>query len=259
MLSTKVKQKSVGKMRSMHFLAVLLVPVAALIMGAAVPQVWAGGTEFEETEFNIEYNFTDQDLGVRAFVDGEPWRSVTIIDPNWKVILAVKAIKSLSKQGLAELFFESGEPTLAEVPIDVFLNRFPEGTYKFFGRDVERKFVHGDAEFTHDIPCAPENATYTPGNGNGTITWDPVENKINNDDGQCDVNDTDIEIDGYEVVVEGLDEEDEEVEFSIKLSGDATSVEVPEQVETVTKFEVLAIEESGNQTIREVVLVPEEE
>ncbi len=251
MLSTKRGKKSIGKMRSMHFLAVLLVPVAALIMGAAVPQVWAGGTEFEETEFNIEYNFTDQDLGVRAFVDGEPWKSVTIINPNWKVILAVKAIKSLGMQGLAELFFESGEPTLGEVPIDVFLNRFPEGTYKFFGRDVERKFVHGDAEFTHDIPCAPV-ASY--GEGTRTISWDLVTNKIDNETGQCDEDDTDIVIEGYEVVVEG-----EDGEISITLPEDADEFVVPPEVGEVLKFEVLAIEESGNQTIREVVLVPEEE
>ena len=110
MVSTKVRKKSVGKRRSIRFLAVLLVPVAALIIGAAASKVWAGGTEFEETEFNIEYNFTDQDLGVRAFIDGDPWKKVIIVNPNKRTILAVGAIKSLSKQGLAELFFESGEP-----------------------------------------------------------------------------------------------------------------------------------------------------
>jgi hypothetical protein len=247
MLSTKVRKQSIGKMRSMRLLAVLLVPVAALILGAAASKVWAGGIEFEETEFNIEYNFTDQDLGVRAFIDGEPWKKVIIVNPNHRTILAVRAIKSLRKQGLAELFFESGEPTLDDVPIDVFLNRFPEGTYKFFGIDVDGKFVHGDAEFTHDIPCAPD-ASY----GKGTISWDLVTNKIDNETGQCG-EDTVI-IEGYEVVVEGS-----EGEISITLPEDADEFVVPVEVGEVLKFEVLAIEESGNQTIREVVLVEEPE
>ena len=61
-------------------------------------------------------------------------------------------------------------------------------------------------------------------------------------------------IEGYEVVVEG-----EDGEISITLPGDADSFVVPDEVGDVKKFEVLAIEESGNQTIREVVLVEEPE
>ncbi|MGD8992470.1 MAG: hypothetical protein PVI00_13520 [Desulfobacterales bacterium] len=249
MLSTEVRKKSVGKMRSIRLMTVLLVPMVALIMDAAAPKVWAGGILFEETEFNIEYNFTDQDLGVRAFIDGDPWKKVIIVNPKRRTILAVKAIKSLSQQGLAELFFESGEPTLDEVPIGVFLNRFPEGTYKFFGIDVDGKFVHGRAEFTHDIPCAPE-AEYDQ--DTRTISWLPVTNKIDNETGQCG-EDT-VTTEGYEVVVEGSDGE-----ISITLPDDADSFVVPDEVGIVKKFEVLAIEESGNQTIGEVVVVEEPE
>ncbi|MBV7337260.1 hypothetical protein KFU94_55330 [Chloroflexi bacterium TSY] len=56
------------------------------------------------------------------------------------------------------------------------------------------------------------------------------------------------EIVGYQVIVEN------EGEFNISLPDDATQVTVPPEFlesETEHKFEVLAIEESGSQTITE--------
>ena len=50
MLSTKVGKKSVGKMRSIRFLAVLLVLMIALILGTTTSPLWASGWDIEECE-----------------------------------------------------------------------------------------------------------------------------------------------------------------------------------------------------------------
>jgi hypothetical protein len=53
MFSAKIREKSIGKVRSMRLLAVLLVPVAVLILGAAVPEGWAQEEEFDEAEVSM--------------------------------------------------------------------------------------------------------------------------------------------------------------------------------------------------------------
>ena len=58
--------------RTMRMLAILLIPVVALILGAASPELWAGSHDdddgeelpFKDAEFFIEYNSTAGDTGV---------------------------------------------------------------------------------------------------------------------------------------------------------------------------------------------------
>ena len=82
--------------------AILLVFVLALILGISAPLAWAGSDvdelEFEEVEFNIEFYSTDNDLGVRGFVDGVPWREVEIENPKGCTIAEVEAKKSMAKR-----------------------------------------------------------------------------------------------------------------------------------------------------------------
>ena len=113
--------------RHMRLLAILLVPVVALILGASAPQVWAQDDEVE-CWFNIEFNASDLDVGVRGFFDFEPWTFLKIKDPDNIKIARVKALASMSDQGFAEWFFESGEPMLGEdgFTFETFLDRFPE-------------------------------------------------------------------------------------------------------------------------------------
>jgi hypothetical protein len=260
--------------RYFRMLAILLVPVVALILGAAAPELWAGGRghdndnedelEFEETWFNIEFNFSDQDLGVRGFVDGEPWKEVEIENPKGRTIAEVEAEKSMAKQGFAELFFESGEPTLDEVSIKKFLRRFPEGTYEFEGETIEGDEIEGEADFTHVIPCGPDNLLAT----NSipiVITWEPVTQVVDldstYDNVDCEDSD-DLEIVGYRVEVEWEEvlnegtEDEEEIKhrFGIDLKADQFQVTVPPEFIPPGQdyqFEVLAVEVSGNQTITE--------
>ena len=162
------RSKNNGTKRQMRMLAILLLPVLALMLGVAAPACWAqdednedGPLEFDEAKFNIEFNSTDEDLGVQAFVDGEPVKKVIIRGPKnensekKKTIFALTTKRGLKHQGIAELFFESGEPTLEEVSVQEFIARFPEGTYEFIGRTIENDKIEGEAEFTWVIPCGP--------------------------------------------------------------------------------------------------------
>ena len=137
----------------LRMLPVFLKSVAALILAAAAPEGWAKSEiPFDIAKMIIEFNSTANDVGVQVLLDGEPWQSLQIESPNRRTILDIRASMSLREQGLTELFFESSEPSLDEVPLAKFLARFPEGTYKFDGKTIERQEIKGEATFTHVIP-----------------------------------------------------------------------------------------------------------
>ena len=252
----KHTQKKFNEMkRHMRLLAILLVPVVALILGASAPGGWA--QDESECWFNIEFNASDLDVGVRGFFDFEPWEALVITDPNSSTIADVKALNSLAAQGFAEGFFESGEPTLADVSFSTFLGRFPIGDYEFDAVPIAGGSEDCTAAFTHVIPCAPEiSAAGNRGLG-VTISWDPVTTVVNtgetDEEGEVVCEEGSVTIVGYEVIVE-TEVDGEEKEYKIDLPGDATSVHVPPEFIALGdefQFEVLAIEDSGNQTITE--------
>ena len=254
MLSLKI-----GKMKQVQLLAVNMVPVIALILGGAISDGWAQPDCF----FNIELNATDLDVGVRGFFDDAPWDELEIENPRGRTISEDESKRGLKRQGKAEWFFESGEPPLTEVSFRKFLRRFPEGDYEF-----EAELINGDeveciAEFTHVIPCPPaiNKNPFDNDNDNRTIGWivpttavnteatdDAVEISGLDAEVVCFNNGPEVVIDGFEVIVEG-----ENGDLSITLPSDATSFVVPDELGEFDKFEVLAIEESGNQVITEVV------
>jgi hypothetical protein len=185
-------------------------------------------------------------------VDGEPWKRLDVFHPNGNRILEITGKGSLRLQGLTELFFESSEPSLKDVPLNEFLARFPEGAYELRGATVDGIGIEGTAVLDHTIPAGPE--VVSPASDDGeppfvdpdhfVIEWRPVTQTI---DGS-----TSLRIVGYQVIVE---QENPLRVFSIDLPASATSVRVPAgflvQRDTLHKFEVLAVEESGNQTITE--------
>lgn len=146
--------------------------------------------------------------------------------------------------GITELFFESEEPSLEELPLDQFLALFPEGRYRFRGRTVDGRSLRGSAVFTHVIPAAPQIVQPMEGLPVATtdtvIEWQPVADPAGS------------EIIRYQVIVER--EEPTLRVFSADLSPRATTVTVPPEFlepGTAYKVEVLAVEEGGNQTISE--------
>ncbi len=262
MFSAKIREKSVGKMKQMRLLAVLLVPVVAFIMGGAVSKGWA-----QDCWWNIEFNATDGDVGVRGFFDDDPWKELEIENPRGRTFVEVEAEnRKMKRQGLAEWFFESGEPTLLEVSFETFLRRFRTGLWEF-----EAELVGGgEAEcvelLTNVIPCAPDIGVVQE-NGVISITWYPVTTGVNTDLTDDAVADLDPEeeweielldctgpvptIIGYEVIVE---EAESEKIYKIDVPADVFSVTVPPEFLDLGdefQYEVLAIEESGNQTITE--------
>jgi hypothetical protein len=227
------------KMIPFYFLIVLM------IHGSQ--NLWADSNKdaqipFAEVNIFIEFNSTDEDVGVQVFLDADSWRRLIITNPNGAEILDVTASRSLRTQGLTEFFFESSEPSLDEVPLEEFLERFPEGEYTFIGRTIEGELLEGTDTFTHAIPdgpsiVSPERNGMVLDPRNVIIRWDPVTTPAG------------IEIVSYEVIVSGGDPSSE---FDAVLPATSTRLRVPREILQAGQrydFEVLAKEVSGNQTI----------
>jgi hypothetical protein len=260
MFSAKIREKSIGKMRSMRLLAVLLVPVAVLILGAAVPEGWAQEEEFDEAEVFFELNDTDGDLGIHALIDGEPWKELEIEHPNGSDMLEIEVKGRLKRQGLTELFFESAEPTFDELDPEKFFRRFPKGEYEIEGETLEGDELESVAEVTHLIPAPAENIEVNGQDvpedceegpvpvvsGPVTVTWDEVTMSHS----ELGRTNEPIEVVRYQVVVE---QEDLELVLSVDLPPDVTEIELPEGFTALGigeefKIEILVREESFNQT-----------
>lgn len=242
--------------RHIRMLSVFLVAMVALILTAAAPQGWAAEIPFSRVRIFIEFNATDNDVGVQVLLDGEPWKSLKIKGPNGSQLLSINTDGSLKKQGLTELFFESSEPSLAEVPLAEFLKRFPAGRYEFEGITVEGDELEGEARLTHVIPAGP--VIVSPQDGDTcdskdcVIEWQKVTQKIPGS-GQGT-----LKIVAYQVIVArvdnaGLGAAPRIFDIKLKATGASTqSVTIPPEFLEQGKeyeFEVLAIEAGGNQTI----------
>lgn len=243
--------------RHLRRLPVLLVAVIALIFGDAAPELWAedgkgkGQIPFADTRIIIEFNATDQDVGIQVFLDAEAWKTVTIVSPDGRRIFEVEGKGRLRTLGLTELFFESEEPSLEDLPLEEFLALFPAGTYRFLGTTAEGDTLAGTATFTHCIPGPIAVSVQQDPDNHTVISWAPPTTFF----GSCP---SGLVIVGYQVIVE---REEPLREFSVTLPAETTSVTVPpEFLEPGTEyaFEVLAIEAGRNQTITQASFGTEE-
>lgn len=196
---------------------------------------------FAAAELFVEVNATDGDAGLHGKVDGEDWRVVRLNDPDGHELLKIQARGPLKDHGVTEVFFESAEPEFADLSLEEFKDRFPEGDYSFSGTTVDGGSLVGTATLTHDIPQGP--VILSPvgdevvGKAAVEIRWAPV---------------TGVDITGYQVVVT---QEEPERTYQVDMPPDATSLRVPEEFLREgldTKVEVVAREVSGNQTATEV-------
>jgi hypothetical protein len=193
----------------------------------------------------VEVNATDGDAGLQVFLDGEPWRSMTMTGPDGQTILEVEGEGRLENYGLTELFSESSEPPFTEFPLAEFKKLFPEGKYSFAGETVKGQKLVGDARLSHDIPDGPEITSpaedATVGRSNVVARWNAVDESGG------------IDIVGYRVIVT---RENPLRVFNADLPASARRMPVPAeflQSGTEYKLEVQAIEASGNQTLTEIV------
>ena len=225
--------------------------LAAALFGVA-PRA-ASAEQLDEADIYIEVNATDGDAGLHLFLDAEQWERMQVLDPSGRVIFDVQAKGSLKTQGVTELFFESGEPSFDEQPLEEFLDLFPAGVYRFRGRTTDGTPLRGNAVLTHVLPAAP--VLLQPADGDddvdpedAVIRWNPVPNPQGS------------RIIGYEVIVERDDPEQEVV--LVRVGPETTQVTVPADrlaPGTAYKFEVLAIEQGGNRTISEAEFETAEE
>lgn len=247
--------------------ALLLAPV--LVIADSHDEDDEDEIEFDEAHVFFELNNTDGDLGIHALIDGEPWKRLRIEDQNEKRVLDVKVRGRLRRQGLTEIFFESAEPTFDELTPEEFFERFPEGTYEVEGITLDGDELESETEITHAMPAPPVINTFDYDNDCDdndfvevsppvVIGWDPV-NLTHPDLGSSG----DITIRNYEVVVETeLEIGDEEFTsiLSVIVPPGVTEMTIPQEFidqGDEFKYEVLAREESFNQTAIESCFVPE--
>ena len=243
---------------SLLILSAVALLLAATVYGEAGSRGGAGSAALvplKEAKLIIEHNATDKDTGFQGFIDSEGWQQIDVRGPGGPV-LTFQGRGSLAKLGLTELFFETVEPENADVPIDEMLAKLPAGTYTFAGSTQENGKRSGRtlgvARFTHVIPAGPK--LVSPAEGatvpvRGVVArWQPVTKTISG---------TPVTIIAYQLIIEkdvgrppahmigtfGL---------SMYLPRSVTRIAVPNgflEPHTAYKWEVLAIERSGNQTL----------
>ncbi len=234
----------------------VLTVLAVLLSGVAV----AAGSRpqavvpLKDAKLNIEHNATDKDTGFQGFIDSEGWRRLEVRGPGGPV-LEIEARDTFAKLGLTELFFESVEPENADVSIDEMLAKLPEGNYTIAGPTQENGKstgnTSGTAWLTHDIPAgptlvSPAEGTTVPARG-VVARWKPVSKTITGKP---------VQIIAYQLIVEKDVEPHRhmigKLGLSMYLPPSITSIAVPNgflQPRAAYKWEVLAIERSGNQTL----------
>jgi hypothetical protein len=217
------------------------------------------GEPLAETMIYIEHNATETDTGVHGLLSNDAWGHLCVRDPEGRQILLVDPEGQLGELNLADIFFESREPPNDEFSVDDLTAAFPEGDYVVSGTDFEGTDFVGTARFTHQIPApptitAPELSDEEEGEdqpvadpGGVEVRWEPVTETI---DGEP------VDIVSYEVIVTKVDHQDPDAlsqpEYDVHMSPGATTLPVPEaffESDTLYELEVLAVEESGNQTI----------
>jgi hypothetical protein len=256
----------------MKILAKSAVATIAIITGAAIvasgvllylPAAEAASktssspAPLKDAKLNIEHNATDLDTGFQGFVDSEGWKELTFTGPKGNKVLKVSGLGSLAKLGITELFFESVEPENVDVSIEDMLLKLPAGNYTIEGPGMENGEstgkTKGIAWLTHDIPAGP--VLVAPKEGSSVATdsdllmkWKPVTKTI---DGKS------VKIISYQLIIEKIQDPHPHMigkinTLSMYLAPTVTSMRVPKEfLESGVDYdwEVLAIEESGNQTL----------
>jgi hypothetical protein len=208
----------------------------------------------KDAKLNIEHNATDRDTGFQGFVDSEGWRSLDVRGPRGKV-LSFKGHGSLGRLGLTELFFETVEPENRDTSIKRMLAKLPEGRYRIAGPAQENGKragrTVGRAWLTHDIPAGPRLASPAEGATvptRGVVAdWDPVAKTITGKPAQ---------IIAYQLIIEKDVPPHPHMigKFGLQMyvQPSVTQIAVPDgllEPHSAYKWEVLAIERSGNQTL----------
>ena len=205
----------------------------------------------KEAKLNIEHNATDRDTGFQGAIDSEGWKELEVRGPDGAV-LEFEANGKLRQLGLTELFFETVEPENAEVPIAKTLSTLPAGNYRIYGPVPGGGFTAGTAWLTHVIPAGP--VLVSPAKdalvfaGDLLVRWKPVTKTIYGNP---------VKIIAYQLIIEKDAPPHPHMigkqgSLSMYLPPTVTEILVPKgflERSTSYDWEVLAIEQSGNQTL----------
>jgi hypothetical protein len=216
-------------------------------------------TKIATAKLIIEYNSTDEDIGVHGAFDDHGWKWLCVFDPTGQPVLKVGPRGQLLDLTMAGIFFESREPPSSEFSFADLEAAFPEGQYTVRAESFDGTLLVGDATFTHDVPASPTitapeiadgpaGARKHPVSRDGlVISWDDVEKTV--DGGP-------VNITGYEVIITKEVRDDphgfSRPMFDVHVPPTADRLPVPKaflEANTVYELEVLALEVSGNQTI----------
>lgn len=266
---------------------VLAAAIAALIGGAA--NATEPCNDFGECKVLVEINSSDGDVGFHFLMDGSDLRYGALFNPKHRKIYSYGARRELARQFVTETFNESAEPLCWHpepgddeygedvVTLEEFIDRWTDGTYKFFGIGDDWEISFGESELSFNLPAAPAELEWETeeddGDIEGEISWE-----AGSDLGECADDDDIIELlrDGvlpmdpaavpvarWEVVLEP-DVEDGDIlgsmKYVVSIPGDAEEfeVEVPDDYletlpeDTPAKIEVGAIGDDDNATFSEV-------
>ncbi len=228
-------------------------------VSSACPTSARRTTEIATAKLIIEYNSTDDDIGVHGAFDGHGWKSLCVFDPTGRPVLEVGPQGQLRDLTMAGIFFESREPPASEFSFADLQAAFPEGGYAVRGESFDGTILVGSATFTHDVPAppaitSPQIAPDPRGAKKNPVSlqdlvigWDRVTQTVAGGP---------VTITGYEVIVT-KDVADDPNGFSrptydVHVPSTVHSLSVPTEfleAGTVYELEVLVLEESGNQTI----------
>ena len=210
----------------------------------------------------VELNAGDDVLGIHALIDGDDWKALKIKDPNDRPLLKIRAKGPFRKQGLTEVFFETGERDFDVLTPEAFFQRFPEGTYEVEALTLEGEKLENEVEVTHIIPnpaqpsvngiplvedCDEGEVPVFSADEPIVITWPPVTTS-HPEYGRTN---EPIEVVNYEV---GIEIEETSYSSSASLPPDAGSYLVPPEMLAFggeIKYEVLVREAGRNQTATE--------
>lgn len=234
--------------------SIVLAATATYALAGALAPAAADG-ELEQAKLIIEHNATDKDTGFQAFIDGEGWARLEIVGPSG-VVTEVNSSGTVNHLGMSELFFESVEPENTKLPIKQVLAMFPPGEYKFQASASklggESGTLVGTATLTHKIPAGvtllepKQDAVLSK--GEVTVSWQPSGKAL---DGSP------VKIISYQLIIEKDEEPHPRMighrALSMYLPPSVTEITIPEEFfepDSEYEWEVLAIEDSGNQTLK---------
>jgi hypothetical protein len=214
--------------------------------------------EIATAKLIIEFNSTDDDLGVHGAFDDAGWSELCVLDPTGRPVAVFDPQGAMKDLTMAGVFFESREPPGSEYSMENLAADFPEGEYTVRANSFDGSVLVGSATFTHAVPAPPTITAPTiaddpasPGaavaRAGLAVAWDPVTETV---DGAP------VTITGYEVIVTKENHDDpngfSRPTYDVHVPAVVNSLSVPMEFlepNTVYELEVLALEHSGNQTI----------